>query len=130
MPATTYTWSTVIIIHTIAASAAVLLGAWLLGARKGHRAHRIGGWLWVLCMATVAGLSFAIKRPEGYSWIHGLSVFTLITLLTGVLAARTHRVKAHRNNMIALYSGALIITGFFTLLPGRLIGRALWGWLG
>ena len=81
-------------------------------------------------MATVAGLSFAIKRPEGYSWIHGLSVFTLITLLTGVLAARTHRVKAHRNNMIALYSGALIITGFFTLLPGRLIGRALWGWLG
>ncbi|MFN5511823.1 MAG: DUF2306 domain-containing protein [Burkholderiales bacterium] len=130
MPATTYTWSAVIIIHTIAASAAVLLGAWLLGARKGHRAHRIGGWLWVLCMATVAGLSFAIKRPEGYSWIHGLSVFTLITLLTGVLAARTHRVKAHRNNMIALYSGALIITGFFTLLPGRLIGRALWGWLG
>jgi uncharacterized membrane protein len=127
MPATTYTWSAVIIIHTIAAGSAVLLGAWLLWARKGHRAHRVGGWLWVICMATVAGISFAIQRPEGYSWIHGLSVFTLVSLMTGVLAARTHRVKAHRINMIALYFGALVVTGLFTLLPGRLIGRALLG---
>jgi uncharacterized membrane protein len=78
-------------------------------------------------MATVAGISFAIQRPEGYSWIHGLSVFTLVSLMTGVLAARTHRVKAHRINMIALYFGALVVTGLFTLLPGRLIGRALLG---
>ena len=130
MPTTAYTWSAVIVIHTMAASTAVLLGAWLLWARKGQQAHRIGGWLWVICMATVAGISFAIRRPEGYSWIHGLSVFTLITLVTGVLAARAHRVKAHRSNMIALYSGALIITGLFTLLPGRLIGHALWSCLG
>lgn len=35
---------------------------------------------------------------------------------------RAHRVRAHRSNMIALYVGALVITGLFTLLPGRLIG--------
>jgi uncharacterized membrane protein len=29
--------------------------------------------------------------------------------------------------MIGLYIGALVITGLFTLLPGRLIGRVLWG---
>jgi uncharacterized membrane protein len=129
MPASTYAWTHVIVIHTLAATVAAVLGAWLMWSRKGHRAHRIGGWIWVLGMATVAGISFAIRRPEGFSWIHGLSAFTLFALVTGVMAARAHRVKAHRTNMIALYAGALIVTGLFTLLPGRLVGSALWGWV-
>jgi uncharacterized membrane protein len=125
-----HSWNALILTHTLAASTAVLLGAWLLRARKGHRAHRIGGWIWVLCMVTVVGVSFGIRRPEGYSWIHGLSVFTLVTLATGVIAARTHRVRAHRINMTGLYLGALIVTGLFTLLPGRLLGQAFWSWFG
>ena len=129
MPTTAYSWTPVVAVHALAAASAVVLGAWLLQARKGNRAHRIGGWIWVLCMATVAGLSFAIRRPEGFSWIHGLSVFTLVTLATGVAFARAHRVRAHRANMIGLYAGGLIVTGLFTLLPGRLIGSALWSWL-
>ena len=32
--------------------------------------------------------------------------------------------------MISMYVGALVVTGLFTLLPGRLIGGAVWGWLG
>lgn len=32
-------------------------------------------------------------------------------------------------NMIGLHTGALMITGLFTLLPGHLIGSAVWGWL-
>ncbi len=129
MTETAYSWNPVIVTHALAAATAVGLGAWLLCARKGHPAHRVGGWLWVLCMALVAGISFAIRRPEGFSWIHGLSGFTLVSLVTGVVAARAHRVKWHRRNMIALYVGALIITGLFTLLPGRLIGHALGDWL-
>jgi uncharacterized membrane protein len=130
MPPSAYTWTPVIVTHALAAGIAVALGAGLLMGRKGQRAHRVGGWIWVLCMATVAGLSFAIRRPEGFSWIHGLSAFTLATLVTGVVAARAHKVTVHRKNMIALYIGALVITGLFTLLPGRLIGNALSGWLG
>lgn len=125
-----YSWTPIIVIHTILAATAVFLGAALLMGRKGHRAHRFGGWIWVICMASVAGVSFAIRRPEGFSWIHGLSIFTLVTLVTGVLAARAHRVQAHRRNMIALYFGALVVTGLFTLLPDRLIGKALWSSLG
>lgn len=130
MSSPAYTWTPVIVTHALAAGASVLLGGWLLSARKGHRGHRLLGWTWVLCMATVAGISFAIRGPNGFSWIHGLSVFTLVSLVTGVMAARAHRVKAHRSNMIALYVGALVITGLFTLLPGRLIGSAVWGWVG
>ena len=121
---------TLIITHAVVAGIAVLLGAGLLQGKKGHRAHRIAGWIWVLCMATVAGLSFGIRRHESFSWIHGLSVLTLVALGTGVAAARAHKVTRHRRNMIALYVGALVITGLFTLLPDRLIGKAVWGWLG
>jgi len=32
---------------------------------------------------------------------------------------------AHRFNMLGLYFGALVVTGLFTLLPNRLIGRAV-----
>ncbi len=123
---TAFTWTPVIIVHAALAVGALLLGAALLKGRKGHRAHRIGGWLWVISMASVAGVSFAIYRPAGYSWIHGLSVFTLVTLVLGVSAARAHRVKQHRLTMISIYLGALVITGLFTLLPNRLIGHALW----
>lgn len=121
-----YTWTPVIVVHTALALGAMMLGAVLLKGRKGHRAHRIGGWLWVIAMASVAGVSFAIHRPAGYSWIHGLSVFTLVTLVLGVSAARAHRVKQHRLTMISIYLGALVIAGLFTLLPNRLIGHALW----
>ena len=125
-----YAWNPVIVAHTVLAGTAVLLGAGLLKARKGSPLHRVGGWLWVLCMAGVASLSFAIQGPNGYSWIHGLSVFTLITLVAGVTFARLHRVQHHRNTMVSLYAGALVVTGLFTLLPQRLIGSALWKFLG
>jgi uncharacterized membrane protein len=127
MASPAYTWTPVIVTHALLAATAVVLGAGLLRGRKGHLPHRVAGWIWVACMAGVAGISFAIHGPKGYSWIHGLSVFTLFALALGVWFARTHRVKAHRGQMIGLYIGALVITGLFTLLPGRLIGRVLWG---
>ena len=130
MPTPAYTWTAVIIIHTLLAAVSLILGGALLWGRKGHRWHRLGGWVWVLSMAGVAGISFWIRGETGFSWIHGLSVFTLITVATGVMFARQHKVRAHRQNMIALYVGALVITGLFTLMPGRLLGTALWNWLG
>jgi uncharacterized membrane protein len=130
MTAAAYTWTPLIITHAAVAATCVVLGAVLLWWRKGHLAHRVGGWAWVLGMAGVAGVSFGIRGAGGFSWIHGLSVFTLLTLFTGVAHARAHRIKAHRINMIALYVGALVVTGLFTLLPGRLLGKALWGGLG
>ena len=127
MPTPTYAWTPVITTHALLAGGAVVLGALLLWGRKGRLPHRVGGWIWVLAMAGVAGISFAIRGPGGFSWIHGLSVFTLVALVAGVASARAHRVKAHRSTMISMYVGALVVTGLFTLLPGRLIGRVLWG---
>ncbi len=125
-----YQWNPVIVTHASLAATAVVLGAALLRARKGTRAHRTAGWVWVLSMAGVAGLSFAIRGPNGYSWIHALSVFTLMSLVWGVLFARLHRVQRHRFTMISMYVGALLVTGLFTLLPNRLLGTALWSAVG
>lgn len=125
MTSTHYSWSPLVVTHASLAALAVLLGAVILCTRKGHGAHRWMGWTWVLCMTTVAGISFAMQGPGGYSWIHGLSAFTLASLVIGVMHARARRVHAHRVHMISLYVGALVITGLFTLLPGRLIGGVL-----
>jgi uncharacterized membrane protein len=121
-----YSWTPTIIVHTTCAAVALVLGALVLARRKGTPSHRALGWLWVLLMAVVAGISFWIYR-ERWSWIHGLSVWTLLSLVYGVRQARRGQVKAHRYTMISLFAGALLITGLFTLLPGRLIGRALFG---
>lgn len=40
------------------------------------------------------------------------------------------QVRAHRKTMIGVFCGALVVTGLFTLLPGRLIGRVVFGALG
>jgi uncharacterized membrane protein len=54
-------------------------------------------------------------------------VWSLISIVYGVRMARNGQVTAHRYTMIALFAGALVITGLFTLLPSRLLGRAVWG---
>jgi uncharacterized membrane protein len=80
-------------------------------------------------MAVVALSSFGIFRDH-FSWIHGLSVFTLVMLVVGVRLARQGKRVAHRITMQSIYGGALVLTGLFTLLPNRLIGKALAGMLG
>ena len=124
-----YQWTPVIVAHAAMAGAALLVGAAVLARPKGTASHRALGWSWVVLMASVASISFAI-RYNGFSWIHGLSVYTLFALAFGVTYARRRNIKAHRVTMISIFVGALLITGLFTLLPQRLIGQAVWGALG
>ena len=124
MSNTAYQWTPIIILHTLAAASATVVGAALLLKPKGTFNHRFFGWVWVVLMASVALLSFGIQR-NGLSWIHVLSVFTLIMLIVGVRNARSHEVMQHGKTMKGIYFGALVITGLFTLLPTRLIGSAL-----
>lgn len=123
------TWTPLIIIHTLCAVLALLLGAAVLFRRKGTASHRLLGRMWVGLMAVVALSSFGIFRDH-FSWVHGLSVFTLVMLVEGVRLARRGDHVAHRFTMQNIYVGALVLTGLFTLLPNRLIGKAVAGMLG
>jgi uncharacterized membrane protein len=117
-------------LHAVAALAAFGLGAVQLAAPKGTLPHRTLGWIWVALMVTVAASSFWIHdlRVWGpWSPIHVLSIFTLATLPFAVVHARRHRVDRHRNAMLAIFTGALLIAGVFTLLPGRIMHAVVFG---
>ena len=117
-------------LHAFAALAALGLGALQLAAPKGTLPHRTIGWIWVALMVTVAASSFWIHdlRVWGpWSPIHLLSIFTLATLPLAIVHARRHRVDRRRNAMIAIFTGALVVAGLFTLLPGRIMHAVVFG---
>jgi uncharacterized membrane protein len=110
--------------------AAFALGVVQLGAPKGTLPHRTLGWVWVVLMLVISTSSFlihGIRMWGAWSPIHILSVFTPVMLVFGVLAARGHRVRAHKITMISIFAGALMLAGLFTLVPGRLMHSALFG---
>jgi uncharacterized membrane protein len=117
-------------LHAFAAMSAFVLGVVQLAAPKGTLPHRTLGWVWVALMLTISGSSFLIHgiRMWGpWSPIHLLSVLTPVMLVVAVLAARAHRVRAHRIAMISIFAGALLLAGVFTLVPGRLMHEVLFG---
>ena len=117
-------------IHAFAAMAAFVLGIVQFAAPKGTLPHRTVGWIWVALMATVAASSFwihQIRLVGPWSPIHLLSIFVLITLPLAVWRAHRHDVADHRRIMIMLFTGALVIAGLFTLLPGRIMHAVVFG---
>jgi len=117
-------------VHAFAAVAAFFLGSVQLLAPKGTVPHRLFGWFWAALMGTVAVISFFIHelRLWGmWSPIHLLSIFVLIVLPLAVLHARRKDVRRHQRTMIGLFAGALVIAGFFTFLPGRIMHAVMFG---
>jgi uncharacterized membrane protein len=117
-------------LHAFAAMAAFGLGVVQLVAPKGTLPHRTLGRIWVALMATVAASSFWIHQIRllgPWSPIHLLSIFTLAMVPLGVWKAHRHQVADHRRIMILIFSGALVIAGLFTLLPGRIIHAVVFG---
>jgi uncharacterized membrane protein len=117
-------------LHAFAAMAAFALGIVQFAAPKGTLPHRTLGWIWVGLMATVAASSFGIHQIRlfgPWSPIHLLSIFTLVMLPLGVWLAHRHNVNAHRWTMIGIFTGALVIAGLFTFVPGRIMHRVLFG---
>lgn len=120
----------VIVSHALAAIAALLIGSAQLIAPKGVATHRALGYVWAGLMLFVAGSSFwihEIRMLGPWSPIHILSIVVLVTVPAAVIAARAGRIKTHRNAMAQLYVFALVITGAFTLLPGRLMHEIVFG---
>jgi uncharacterized membrane protein len=117
-------------LHAFAAMAAFGLGLIQFAAPKGTLPHRTVGWIWVALMAVVAASSFWIHQIRllgPFSPIHLLSIFTLVMLPLGVWYAHRHRVADHRRVMVLTFTGALVIAGLFTLLPGRIMHAVVFG---
>jgi uncharacterized membrane protein len=116
--------------HALAAFAAIFVRGAQLVMRKGGNIHRVMGYIWVTLMVGVALSSFFIHelRMLGpFSVIHVLSIWTLLSVYLAVRTARERRINAHRRWMQNLYVLALLLTGAFTLLPGRTMYLVLFG---
>lgn len=114
--------------HLLVAFIAIAGGAAQFMLKKGTSTHKIIGRLWVLAMGLVAvsGLFIhEIRMFGGFSHIHFLSLLTLFFLYMGVRAARKKQIGRHQRIMIYTYFLGLIVTGFFTLWPGRLMHHIL-----
>lgn len=111
-----------IVAHAVAATVVIVLGPVNLLRRRRDAAHRRIGRVWVAAMLVTCISSFGI-RPHGFSWLHGLAVFTLLSVAVGILNIRRRNVTGHRANMAGAYLGTLVAFGFATLLPDRLIAR-------
>jgi len=123
-----------------AAIGAVVIGPVALWARKGRTQrpmlHRAFGYAWVTLMLGTACSAifirdFALPNVAGYTPIHLLIPFTLFSLFGAFRFLLRKNIVGHRKTMQQLYLGACVIAGGFTLLPGRYLGRLIWGqWLG
>jgi uncharacterized membrane protein len=116
--------------HALVALLAVLLGGLQLSRAKGTAQHRLLGWIWVALMAYVATSSFLISEIKlwgAFSPIHLLSVWTLISLVMATFHARRGNIRQHKIWMMLLYVLALLVTGLFTLWPGRVMHAVLFG---
>ncbi|MEM7749805.1 MAG: DUF2306 domain-containing protein [Pseudomonadota bacterium] len=117
-------------IHAFAALTALGIGVVQLLGVKGTTMHRGLGYVWVLAMATVAVSSFWIHEIDqlaGFSLIHVLSVYVLVTLPPAVMAARAGQVVRHRYMMRGMFFFGLLLAGAFTLLPGRMMYQIVFG---
>ena len=117
-------------IHAIMAMIAIILGGIQLSMKKGGLIHKLLGRIWVGIMLIVAITSFfihEIKLWGAYSPIHLLSLWTIFILGVGIYYVRVGNIKRHKQVMIATYFFALILTGFFTLYPGRVMHQILVG---
>ena len=116
--------------HALAAIAAVVLGAAQLASAKGTARQGTLGWAWVGLMSYVAASSLFISSLSlwgAFSPIHVLSIWTLFSLVMAVYHARHGNIRQHKIWMVLLYIFALLVTGVFTLWPGRVMHGVLFG---
>lgn len=113
--------------HLATIALALALTPVLLLRPRGDKAHRLLGTVWLLAMIGTALVSFNIRmtNPGGFSFIHLLSVWTLIQVPVIWYGARTHRIDLHRRSVRGMVTGALLIAGFFTFPFDRLLGHWL-----
>ncbi|MCK1803562.1 DUF2306 domain-containing protein [Brevibacterium sp. R8603A2] len=110
-----------VLVHASAAFLVLVLGPVNILRPRRDAFHRHLGRTWVVLMYITCGSSFLFGLEHGFTFLHGLSVFTAVTVTLGVWRiVRGDRI-GHSANMIGSYLGTLIAFGFAAFVPSRLI---------
>ena len=111
-------------LHLMTVFLALGLGTANLALVKGTPRHKVVGWVWIVAMLCVTLSSFAIRELNAgeFSWIHGLTLWTLFCMFVAIFSIRRGGVRVHAGFMIGTMTGA-VVAGAFALSPGRFIGN-------
>jgi len=116
--------------HLATVLPAFAIGTWLIFcSTKGARWHRALGAAYLGLMTVTAIATFFIRsiNSGGFSLVHLFIPLTLFGVFAALWNVRRADIKGHRNAMLGLYVGGLLIAGGLTLLPGRLLHRVFFG---
>jgi len=120
-------------IHLSTVLPAFFIGTVLLFMRKGTPLHKLSGKLYMCLMLGTALLTLFMSARVGpqffghFGYIHLLSLLVIWTVPRAWFAIQRGDIKVHRNAMISLYVGGLMIAGGFAFFPGRLLHEWLFG---
>ena len=116
-------------IHVAFALTAICATVVLAIYKKGTPTHRWLGRTAAGAMGlTALSSSFILELNAGrFSYIHILSVVTLLGLANGVREARLGNRRGHVRSMVTIAVLGLGVAGAFTFVPGRLMWRVFMG---
>lgn len=116
-------------LHLLTILIATALTPIMLLRVRGDRRHRTTGKVWIAAMLATAitSLFIHVSGPGRFSFIHLLSLWTLVQVPLIWWTARRHDVARHRRAVHGMVIGALLIAGFFTFPFHRLLGTWLLG---
>jgi uncharacterized membrane protein len=120
---------TAVQIHLVTVTAAFVIGTWMMVRPKGTAPHRALGMSYIVLMMISALSTFWIQGINNgrFSFLHLLSILVLFGLPFAWFQARRGRSVSHRYWMIGIYVGGIWVAGLLTLLPGRVLHRAVFG---
>lgn len=120
-------------VHVFTVVPAFLIGTWLIFfSTKGARFHRALGFTYLVLMTitSVAAIFVHEINPKGFmgwSFIHLFVPLTLFGVFGALRGAWTHDIPLHRNSMIGVYIGGILIAGGFAFMPGRIMHQVIFG---
>ncbi len=121
------TYEQLTLLHLVTILPAFLIGTWLLIRRKGSPVHRLLGKLYMALVVFSVIVSLFMSARIGpslfghFGFIHLLSFQALFAVLVAWRAIQAKDIARHRNAMIGLYVGGMMIAGSFAFMPGRLL---------
>ena len=120
-----------IAVHLAAATLSVILGVAVLVLEKGTARHRLLGRIWAMAMFVTALSSFGIHamNPGHFSWVHGLSLLTLVGLARAIWAIRHGNVRSHKAAIRGLFVGLAVAGIAAVAVPHRVLNVIVMGWI-
>ncbi len=113
---------TLIYLHIATILPVLILGPFVIFRTPKDKVHKILGKIWALLMITSCLLTFGVRHNGGFSWLHGLSLYTLYSVISALLSIRKKQIHRHKQSMIGSYIGT-VIAFIFAMTPDRLLGN-------